>query len=205
MNLIVLAASGATGRELTKQALERGHSVTAVVRNPTRISLPSTPNLRVVQGDVDDAPSIARALGDGAIVLSGLGVTDRDRAGVLTAGAHAVVAARPQRIVWLGAFGSGPSGDAAGWATRTLLKLMGDRLTDKVTADAAILRYGGTVFHAGPLANGPRSESRRTLGLEEAPRRFFPARVTRATVAAAMLDEAEAARFVGRIAVPVER
>jgi hypothetical protein len=34
---------------------------------------------------------------------------------------------------------------------------------------------------------------------------LFPARVSRATVAAAMLDEAETPRFPGVIAVPLER
>ncbi|GAB3899084.1 hypothetical protein GCM10029964_084500 [Kibdelosporangium lantanae] len=67
----------------------------------------------------------------------------------MTAGARATVDAHPARIVWLGAFGTGPSAAAAGWATRTLLRLLGDR-ADKLAADAAVLAAGGTVFHAGP-------------------------------------------------------
>src|SRR5690242_15609428 len=105
MMLTILAASGATGRELTRQALERGHTVTALARDPSRVTLPKTAHLTVIAADVHDPASVARAMGDGAIVLSGLGVTDRDKAGVLTAGARALVAAHPQRIVWLGAYG----------------------------------------------------------------------------------------------------
>jgi hypothetical protein len=82
---------------------------------------------------------------------------------------------------------------------------MGSRLADKVTADAMILDAGGSVFHAGPLSNAPASASRRVVGLDRAPRRWFPAGVSRATVAAAMLDEAEAPRFGGAIALPLER
>jgi uncharacterized protein YbjT (DUF2867 family) len=33
MNVLVFGASGATGRELVKQGLEKGYSVTAFVRN----------------------------------------------------------------------------------------------------------------------------------------------------------------------------
>jgi hypothetical protein len=66
------------------------------------------------------------------------------------------------------------------------------------------LQFGGTVFHAGLLSNAPRSEGRQTVALGAAPRRLFPARVSRATVAAAMLDEAESPRFVGSIAVPLD-
>lgn len=40
MHLTILAASGATGLELTRQALDRGHTVTAIARDPERIMLP---------------------------------------------------------------------------------------------------------------------------------------------------------------------
>jgi uncharacterized protein len=78
-------------------------------------------------------------------------------------------------------------------------------LGDKMAADTAVLAAGGTVFHAGPLSDGPLSPTRRTVGLPDLPRRFFPARVSRATVAATMLDEAESPRFAGATAVPLER
>ncbi|WP_433825920.1 hypothetical protein ACQP2E_27900 [Actinoplanes sp. CA-015351] len=55
------------------------------------------------------------------------------------------------------------------------------------------------------LSNGPLSPTRRTVGLAAAPRRFFPARGSRATVAAATVDEAEDAAFPGMIALPLER
>jgi len=138
-------------------------------------------------------------------VLSGLGVAKGDKPGVLTAGARAVVDAEPERIIWLGAYGTGPSAQAAGFATRTLLKAMGAELADKATADAAVLAAGGTVFHSGPFADRPQSTTRRTVGLDEAPKRFFPARVSRQTVAAAMLDEAQDPRFPGRVAIPLDR
>ncbi|HWC78618.1 MAG TPA: NAD(P)H-binding protein [Pseudonocardiaceae bacterium] len=206
MQLIVLAASGATGRQLTGQALQRGHHVTAIARRPERITVPDSDRLTRVAADVHDPESIARALKDAETVLSGLGIAGGDPPGALTAGARAVVAAAPDRIIWLGAVGTGASAPAAGWATRTLLRaFMGAELTDKVAADSAVLAAGGTVFHAGPLSSGPLSRTRRTVGLTGVPKRLFPARVSRATVAAAMLDEAETPRFPGVIAVPLER
>jgi uncharacterized protein len=205
MNLTILAASGKTGRELTRQALARGHRVTAIARQPERIDLADAPNLRKVAADVRDPRSIAAALDGSAVVLSGLGVSGGEKAGTLTAGAHAVVRAGPARIIWLGAYGSGASARAAGPLTRILLRMMGDRLTDKVTADSAVLAAGGTVFHAGPLTDGAQSRARRTVGLDAVPRRWFPARVSRATVAAAMLDEAETPRFPGTTAIPLDR
>jgi uncharacterized protein YbjT (DUF2867 family) len=205
MKLTILAATGATGRELTRQALERGHTVTAVARRPERITGDSD-RLTRVAADVRDPDSVARAVDPGSVVLSGLGLADGDEPGVLTAGARAVLATAPQRVVWLAAFGTGASAAAAGWATRTLLRtFMRTELPDRVAADTAVLAAGGTVFHAGPLSNGELSPNRRTVGLDGVPRRFFPGRVSRATVAAAMLDEAESPRFAGATAIPLER
>ncbi|HEY2063940.1 MAG TPA: NAD(P)H-binding protein [Amycolatopsis sp.] len=235
MELTILAASGGTGLELTRQALARGHTVTAVARRPERIDIgaagaarttgtaratgvagatgaaeatvnsANSGRLRRVAADVHDPESIARALRGAEVVLSGLGAAAGGPSGTLTAGAQAVLAALPGRVLWLGAFGTGASGAAAGPVTRALLKLfLRKEIPDKVSADTAILAAGGTVFHAGPLSAGPASSTRRTLGLGDVPKRLFPARISRATVAAAMLDEAESPRFTGTTAVPLE-
>jgi hypothetical protein len=204
MNLAILAASGATGLVLTRQALDRGHTVTAIARTPSRITVPDHPRLTRIAADVHDPQSIAVALRGSDVVLSGLGVPKGAKPGTLTAGARAVTGAHPERIIWLGAYGTGPSAHAAGLATRTLLKALGAELADKVTADATVLEAGGTVFHAGPLSNGALSPDRRTVGLDGTPKRFFPARVSRQTVAAAMLDEAEDPRRPGQVAIPLE-
>ncbi len=198
MNLTVLAASGRTGLALTREALRRGHTVTAIARDPRRITLPGSPGLRTVAADVEDPASIAAVVDADSVVLSALGT---DRAGTLLAGAKAVVAAGPRRIIWLGAYGTGKSADAAGAAAGVLPKLLGDRLGDKVEADDTILAAGGTVFHAGLLADGPESPRRRTAGLDAAPPLDFEATITRETVAAAMLDEAETPRFPGAVAL----
>lgn len=205
MYVAVLAASGATGLALTREALERGHIVTAIARTPARIAVPDHPLLTRVPGDVHDPASIAAALQGADVVLSGLGNAKGAKPGALTAGARAVVAVPGVRIVWLGAFGTGPSALAAGFLTRTLLKAMGAELADKVSADAEILAAGGTVFHAGPMSDHPAGTERRTVGLDQAPKRLFPARVSRSTIAAAMLDEAEEPRYPGRIAIPLDR
>jgi uncharacterized protein len=57
MHLTVLAASGGTGLAVTRQALERGHTVTAIAR----VTLPSA-GLRTVAGDVLDPASIAEVI-----------------------------------------------------------------------------------------------------------------------------------------------
>ena len=196
MELTILAASGRTGLALTRQALERGHTVTAIARDPSRITV-DHPNLRKVAGDVGDPATIAVAAG--SVVLSGLGT---DTPGVLLDGAKAVIAAGPRRIVWLGAYGTGPSAEAAGEGAAVLAEFLGDRIPDKVAADTAVLEAGGTVFHAGVLTDEPAAAGR-TVGLDEAPAFDLGAKVSRETVAAAMLDEAENPRFAAQVALPL--
>lgn len=204
MHLAVLAASGATGRHLALQALDRGHTVTAVARDLSRLNLPESDRLYRVSADVQDPSSLAWALAGTEVVVSGLGSTQGSTGGVLTAGARAVVDAATPRIVWLGAYGTGASAQAAGALTRAVLALaLHGEIPDKVAADTLVLDAEGTVFHAGPLTNGPLATTRRTLPLAAAPRRLFPHRVSRATVAAAMLDEAETGNHAGQVLVPL--
>ncbi|MFJ3899820.1 NAD(P)H-binding protein [Streptomyces sp. NPDC090083] len=206
MKLTILGATGATGRELTQQALDRGHDVTAIARQPERIDASGSGSLTRVQADVLDPESIDQALKGAGLILSGLGIAAKEAPGVLTAGARAAVESGADNVIWLAAFGTGDSAPYAGALTRKLLgTFMKKEMTDRVTADTTVLRSGGTVFHAGPMSEGPLSPTMRTVPLDQAPRRVFPARISRATIAAAMLDEAENPRYPGRIAIPLER
>jgi uncharacterized protein len=206
MKITVLAASGPTGLELTRQALDRGHVVTAIARTPAKVSVPASDRLRVVRADVLDAGAISAALAGTGVLVSGLGIAEGEPPGVLEAGAQAAVNAGAATIIWLGAFGTGASAQAAGALTRGLLgRFMRSELPDKTSADQTVLRAGGTVFHAGPMSKKPLSPDRRTVTLSSAPHRIFPAFVSRATVAAAMLDEAEHPTHPGMTLVPLDR
>ena len=70
--ILIVGATGGTGRELVAQGLERGYEVTAFVRSPEKLSL-EHPRLRIVQGDVLDQPSLDKAVEGQEAVLSALG------------------------------------------------------------------------------------------------------------------------------------
>lgn len=55
MKIVVFGATGNAGRRIVKEALDRGHTVTGVARDPGK---PSDPRARMVQGDATDAASI---------------------------------------------------------------------------------------------------------------------------------------------------
>src|ERR1700730_13033642 len=70
--VLIIGATGGTGRHLGAQALERGYAVTALVRDPSRLSV-AHPKLTVIQGDVLDASSLDAAMRGQEASLSALG------------------------------------------------------------------------------------------------------------------------------------
>ena len=54
MKVTIIGASGFMGSFILKEALRRGHKVTAVVRHPEKIT-EKHPNLSVEKGDATDA------------------------------------------------------------------------------------------------------------------------------------------------------
>lgn len=74
MRIAVFGANGATGRLLTRRALDAGHTVVAVARHPEQFPITGA-GLTVAEADVRDAAAV-RTVVDGAdAVLSSLGVT----------------------------------------------------------------------------------------------------------------------------------
>ncbi len=76
MRIFLLGATGRTGIPFTQQALERGHTVTAFVRSPGKLSVRHD-RLQVVAGDPLDGDQLGRALGGHDAVVSALGATSR--------------------------------------------------------------------------------------------------------------------------------
>jgi uncharacterized protein YbjT (DUF2867 family) len=70
--VLVVGATGGTGRRLVTQALERGYAVTALVRDPSRLQA-DHPQLAVIQGDVLDEGSVEAAMRGQDAVLCALG------------------------------------------------------------------------------------------------------------------------------------
>jgi putative NADH-flavin reductase len=72
IKVLVIGATGGTGRQLVAQALERGLDVTALARNPAALDI-EHPRLRVVGGNVLDPAMIDETMRGHDAVLSALG------------------------------------------------------------------------------------------------------------------------------------
>jgi putative NADH-flavin reductase len=73
MKLTIFGATGATGTCLVEQATAAGHDVTAVVRDPARLTVPGHQRLAVVTANVMDPAPISPAIEGRDAVLTALG------------------------------------------------------------------------------------------------------------------------------------
>ncbi|MFE9564644.1 NAD(P)-dependent oxidoreductase [Streptomyces sp. NPDC006487] len=81
MKLTVFGATGGVGHEVVRQALEAGHEVTAVVRDPARLDVPAHERLRVaVVRDLSDEEALASVLEGQEAVVSALGAANNKQA-----------------------------------------------------------------------------------------------------------------------------
>jgi putative NADH-flavin reductase len=91
MKLTIIAATGGVGAGLLQQALAAGHDVTAVVRNPGKLSRP----VKVITTDLaaPDQAALESAVAGADAVLSGLGPHSNSDAGIASDGTRAIIAA----------------------------------------------------------------------------------------------------------------
>jgi putative NADH-flavin reductase len=72
MKFVVLGATGGTGLEVVRQALDRGHSVTAFVRSAERLK-PFGNQIVIKQGDLLNVAELEYAIGGHDAVISAFG------------------------------------------------------------------------------------------------------------------------------------
>lgn len=72
MKIALIGASGNVGKVILKEALSRGHQVTAVVRDMSKFESEEV-NLKLIVGDVFNEESIAKAIEGNDIVISAFG------------------------------------------------------------------------------------------------------------------------------------
>ncbi|WP_121711789.1 NAD(P)H-binding protein [Streptomyces sp. E5N91] len=203
MRIAVLGASGRTGSALVDEALERGHEVVALVRTPAKVTVPASRQVEVRRADVT-VPQSFPDLTDVDVAVSAIGIGKGDGPGALVAGARVLAAANVRATVWLGALGSGVSSRSGGLIYAGVMRMfVGSELAEKVEADQIALDAGATVFHAPDVTDGPLSPTRHIVPLVDLRRPLLPPRISRATLASLLLDEAETGRHGTGIVVPL--
>jgi uncharacterized protein YbjT (DUF2867 family) len=200
MDLVVLGATGRTGRLVVEQALAAGHTVTAPVRSPQKLTIRDS-NLRVVTGEATDTAAVTNAMDGADAVISTLGGTGS----VIADSTQAIVAAARKtgvsRVFVLSSFFV--ERDRLNAVTRLLTDIaMGAIIKDKMAGEQVLRRSNleWTIVYASPLTDGPASGSVEVL--PERARRGISQRISRADVAAWMVQAAAGAQH-GRRSVAI--
>ncbi|MFC9705037.1 NAD(P)-dependent oxidoreductase [Streptomyces sp. NPDC056943] len=138
MKLTVFGATGGIGRELVRQALASGHEVTAVVRDPARLTVTGE-RLVVHKADLADPETLRAAVTGRDAVLSGLGARGRADAatGVATRLTRSVLTAmeaeRVRRLLVVSAAPVGPAAEGDGVLDKAVLAVISSVLKDVYT------------------------------------------------------------------------
>jgi putative NADH-flavin reductase len=201
--ILVLGATGGTGRHVVAQAAALGLEVTALVRTAQKFDA-SGGAVRIVSGDIClDSPTVRGAFAGPDAVISTLGVGRSFTSGGLIARAAPVIAGAMRdhgmrRLVFTSAFGVGPTWRDTPLLPRLFIKTMlRDVYADKAGGEDVITHSGldWTIVYPTGLTDGPQTSAPR-VG-ERLRLSGFP-RVSRADVAATLLRQLDDRSFVGK-------
>lgn len=205
MRILVLGATGGTGRAFTAAALAAGHHLSAVARRSEGLEslAPHTGQLETIAGDATDPELIARiapghdayvvALGEYPHPLAFLPGPQRRRCdAVCSRGTEALLATLPQgaRVAVVSAYGVGATRESAPWYFRMYFNLFLSALfADKEKQEAALAASSADYIIAQPVGLTDRRSTGQALASAEGCIR--KATISRADVAAFLLDEIE--------------
>lgn len=204
MKLLILGATGGTGLELVKQAVERGHKVTALVRAPQGLAAlgVTASQVEVVSGTPLSSADIAESARGKDAVLSAFGSrSPREKSTLMESFARAVVdgmsAARVRRLVdeSIAFLFEDAIVPPAGLLGRLLLP---HYITDNAKMENIVQHSGleWTIVRPPQLTDGKRTKSYRVRDGHLPPFGFF---ISRADVADFMLDAVEDRSSIGKI------
>jgi putative NADH-flavin reductase len=196
MKVLVVGATGRTGRLLTRGALERGHEVTALVRAPEKLA-DLAGRVRVVAGDVLDGGVVSDAVDGQEAVLVALSAAHSRRGPAVNAlGTLNVIRSMQRydvrRLVVLSASGTAPGRDPnLPWVFDRVIKpvFLGPAYADlrRMETNVRTSELNWTIVRvSGALTDGPARGAYRAE-----PGYSLPGgrKIARADVAEYMLDQ----------------
>src|SRR6266566_1152253 len=166
LKLVIFGATGGTGRQLVEQALERGHTITVLVRHPATFPLQHE-RLTVFEGDVRNLANVEAAVAGQDAILSALGTNQRGPVSVCTDGVERMLKAmnssQVRRLLVVSAYGAAESHH------RNLYNLfvwasMKEKMLDKERMEDLLQHSDVEWTLVGPpaLTNGPRTQHYQT-------------------------------------------
>jgi nucleoside-diphosphate-sugar epimerase len=221
-HIILLGASGRTGRLVLSEALSRSHLVTALVRDPSSIT--PRPNLHIIQGTPLHPADLAAALASitlepaqRLVLISTLAQTRASGSPwAASTSPHYLMAdcianviavakedGRVERLVVMSMFGTGESFGRLMFAMRWVMRWSNMRVTveDHDLVDERVKRSGlNFVLVRAAMLKGEENVPIKDLGDEGQEAGSLPS-ISRVSVAGFLLDAAEKGSWDGRTPV----
>jgi putative NADH-flavin reductase len=119
MKVLILGATGGTGREIAREAVAKGHSVVALVRSKAKAQ--DLASVQIVEGDARDEAALGRALDGCTAVISSLGTTVSPfkEVTLLSSATRALITAmdrqKVRRLICITGMGAGDSRNHGGF------------------------------------------------------------------------------------------
>lgn len=213
LRILIYGATGKVGSKTVDEALNRGHVVTAVSREPSRIKV-THDNLTAVKGDLLDTESVTRLVaGQDVVIISVRGVLGRSKdpndAVPFIAVKNVVEALRDMReeaprLIHVGGSGSLVVKPGVLYADTLPMIFVPRKLQTEIEGQVLALEYLRSVSdvdwtYATPaknFTNGKRTGKFRIGGDQLIESKSGRSRISRADFAVALIDEAENGRFI---------
>lgn len=205
MKLVVFGATGGVGTQLVKLALEQGHTVTAIVRNPAKFRLPSHEALHLVTvPDLVDTERVQAAISGSDAALSSIGPSGtKDLTAASVPTRHILTALRAagvDRFVAVSAAPVGPIPEDDSFFNRRVMYPLTNRLFGGIYGDLAVMEeeiaasgLKWTVVRPPKLTNKAVGDYRMEIG-GNVPRGVFASRAEVAHAMLALLTDDRAVR-----------
>jgi len=212
LNIVVYGATGEIGSHIVNEALQRGHRVSAVSRNPAQIEMQHA-NLSAVRGDLLDEASVGSIVaGKDVVILSVRGVigdSGTPQSALQFIAAEMLVDVLSSmgdsapRLIHVGGSGSLEVESGVLLAAKLPKILLPKGLEVEILGQMLALEFYRKVddvnwtYVTPPLnfTNGPRTGEYRIGGDRALEDRRGRTRVSRADFAVALIDEAERAMY----------
>lgn len=200
MRVTVFGATGGIGRQVVDRALAAGHEVHALIRDPSKLTLP---DVSVTTGDLADGQAIDRAVEGSDAVIWAVGATQNkaDQVELFETAARELVAAMKRhgvrRLVALSGAGITLVGEhkpIRDRLTSGLVRLLVRHVVESKRREYLVFRESGLDW---TLVRPPRVVEGGPTGHLVASSTFVGARITQADLATFMVDQLGDRTYIG--------
>jgi putative NADH-flavin reductase len=168
MKLAIIGATGGTGEQVVRQALEQGYLVKAFSRNPAKLGI-QHPNLELLPGDVLQLADVEQAIKGSDAVICTLGAPASDKSKLRTEGTKQIIQAMQsqgvERLICLSSLGFGDSRPMLPFVLKYIIipfilkNVMADHESQEAIIKQSNLNW--TIVRPGNLSDGPATRAYR--------------------------------------------